>query len=520
MYSPINFDLWPVFNEVHEADRRKIVLAHIFGEDGRSALFITDYDSVYAVGANDLGRLGIGDIEFASTPVEIPFLKGRQVKCFASGSAHTLALTEVGELYSWGNNTLGRLGNGTILDSSTPVRVFLPHRVLVKSVCCGDRYCLALSYDNRVLHWGDVQFSSCQGQNIPCEISFPFESIICEIACGCFHAAVLTTSGQVYTWGINSLGQLGRKADSIDVIPALVERPPNSGPALAIGCGLTSTFILNRKNKLESYGVFKDQEFNNELNSPPIDEFAITNMGCLLCARSDDRYFIHDEESFFDKKTLKPIDIHTMQNAFAKRATPLFLKANPSDMALEVVEPIQGSTRDIEKMLFDKKEFSDLVIKLSDGLVYVHKLILTTFCEHFKSMLLGSWGTETKNEMDMQSYNARAYRAFLKFVYSGTLEPLQGPELIDLYSIAQSYFESELRAMTVTMFRKRLQPENTASLYALACKGVCEELIDICHEFASGHVDEVISSEGFDNLSPDLCKTLVKEATKRKKKNI
>ena len=41
----------------------------------------------------------------------------------ACGMAHVLALTDTGELYSWGANSYGQLGLDTTLNTSTPTLV-------------------------------------------------------------------------------------------------------------------------------------------------------------------------------------------------------------------------------------------------------------------------------------------------------------------------------------------------------------------------------------------------------------
>jgi alpha-tubulin suppressor-like RCC1 family protein len=44
----------------------------------------------------------------------------------SAGSWHTCAVTKRQDIYCWGDNSAGELGNGTFTNSTKPVRVVLP----------------------------------------------------------------------------------------------------------------------------------------------------------------------------------------------------------------------------------------------------------------------------------------------------------------------------------------------------------------------------------------------------------
>ena len=68
----------------------------------------------------DFGRLGHGDCNDVFIPRKIDALRGRAVVRVACGDTHTLAVTEAGELYTFGRNSNGQLGHGTTDDSLAP----------------------------------------------------------------------------------------------------------------------------------------------------------------------------------------------------------------------------------------------------------------------------------------------------------------------------------------------------------------------------------------------------------------
>ena len=68
----------------------------------------------------DFGRLGHGDCNDVFIPRAIGALRGRAVMRVACGDTHTLAVTEAGELYTFGRNSNGQLGHGSTDDSLAP----------------------------------------------------------------------------------------------------------------------------------------------------------------------------------------------------------------------------------------------------------------------------------------------------------------------------------------------------------------------------------------------------------------
>jgi alpha-tubulin suppressor-like RCC1 family protein len=68
-----------------------------------------------------------------------------------SGSVHSVVRTSSGKLYSWGSNANGRLGIGNTNIVTVPVQVSLA--TTVTSVRCTD-HCLALLVTNEVVSWG------------------------------------------------------------------------------------------------------------------------------------------------------------------------------------------------------------------------------------------------------------------------------------------------------------------------------------------------------------------------------
>jgi alpha-tubulin suppressor-like RCC1 family protein len=78
-------------------------------------MILTDNNEVYVWGLNNNGQLGLGDIKNRNTPCKFSFpAEWGRIKEVSFGSAHSIALTDLNEIYSWGANNYGQLGLGDI----------------------------------------------------------------------------------------------------------------------------------------------------------------------------------------------------------------------------------------------------------------------------------------------------------------------------------------------------------------------------------------------------------------------
>lgn len=118
--------------------------------------------NVYSWGYNGNGLLGIGD---TVTPrINVPALvtggdlpAGVTVTKVIASELHAMIVASDGNVYSWGNNESGQLGNDTMTKSASPVRVVMtdvPAGVTFTDAELGDRASYALGSDGRLYSWG------------------------------------------------------------------------------------------------------------------------------------------------------------------------------------------------------------------------------------------------------------------------------------------------------------------------------------------------------------------------------
>ena len=154
-----------------------------------------------------------------------------------AGGYHSLAIGSDNNLYAWGQNGYGQLGNGTTTDSSTPVAISLPGGVHATAVAAGLIDSVALGSNGLVYAWGDNSFNELGDfvsggiSSTPVAVQLPAGLTFTAIATGQYHNLALASNGSLYAWGYNVDGQLGDGNKTTPTAPVLVSIPAGVTPA-------------------------------------------------------------------------------------------------------------------------------------------------------------------------------------------------------------------------------------------------------------------------------------------------
>ncbi|MEV5984906.1 Ig-like domain repeat protein [Streptomyces sp. NPDC052051] len=207
------------------------------------SLALTSDGRVLAWGLNDRGQLGDGTFTDRNTPVETLLPAGVQVTAIAGGGYHSLALTSDGRVFGWGLNTEGELGDGTFTNRNTPVETLLPAGVEITAIAAGGQHSLAVTSDGRVLAWG-LNISGALGDgttvnsSTPVEVLLPAGTRVTAVTGGAYHSLAVTTDGRILGWGYNIDGQLGDGTTVNRLTPVEMLLPPDvRATAVAAGYG-------------------------------------------------------------------------------------------------------------------------------------------------------------------------------------------------------------------------------------------------------------------------------------------
>ena len=118
---------------------------------------VTESGEVYTWGSGEFGRLGYVDIKKQPQPRLLVELGSNFIVKLSLGYYHAAAISDKGIVFTWGRGINGQLGHGSILneDSVRPVSA-LTHCFIV-DIACGESHSLALSDKNEVYTWGGGQ---------------------------------------------------------------------------------------------------------------------------------------------------------------------------------------------------------------------------------------------------------------------------------------------------------------------------------------------------------------------------
>nr|KAF6270751.1 HECT and RLD domain containing E3 ubiquitin protein ligase 2 [Myotis myotis] len=202
--------------------------------DGHHYLALAATGEVYSWGCGDGGRLGHGDTVPLEEPKVISAFSGKQagkhVVHIACGSTYSAAITAEGELYTWGRGNYGRLGHGSSEDEAIPMLVAGLKGLKVIDVACGsgDAQTLAVTDNGQVWSWGDGDYGKLgRGGSDGCKTPKLIEKLqdldVVKVRCGSQFSVALTKDGQVYSWGKGDNQRLGHGTEEHVRYPKLLE---------------------------------------------------------------------------------------------------------------------------------------------------------------------------------------------------------------------------------------------------------------------------------------------------------
>jgi alpha-tubulin suppressor-like RCC1 family protein len=203
---------------------------------------------VFCWGSNDSGQVGNGSTMDALVPQQVSL--SRPARAIAAGGSHTCAITDGGGTWCWGANTDGQLGNNSTTDSRTPVQVAgLPGQA--GAIAAGDNHTCALLDDGSVWCWGhnssgQLGDGTTTDSLVPVQVSGLSAR---AVATGSAHTCAigdgaLTGEGSVWCWGSNADGQLGNNSSADSSRPVAVQNLSADAQVVATGwehtCALVS----------------------------------------------------------------------------------------------------------------------------------------------------------------------------------------------------------------------------------------------------------------------------------------
>jgi len=186
--------------------------------------------TVWVWGSNQFGQLAVTSTAQRAVPAAVSALGA--TTSISSGRQHLLALNAAGEVWAWGGNFSGQLGLGHNLAQAVPARVTasLP---AIQAITAGAAHSVALDLNGQLWSWGDNSLGqlgdgSRVSRLVPIAVALPVGAVVRAIAAGRDHTVALETDETLLAWGLNDSGQLGAiTAEIFSATPVPVATPSN-----------------------------------------------------------------------------------------------------------------------------------------------------------------------------------------------------------------------------------------------------------------------------------------------------
>eukprot|EP00897_Mesotaenium_endlicherianum_P002478 jgi/Mesen1/2258/ME000153S01485 len=264
--------------------------------------------SLFTWGSNEYGQLGDGSEDDRREPCRVTTLKDEHVKAVACGAHCTAAITRQrsassgsteavadGRLWVWGQNQ----------GSNRPqlLRSAFSSKAIVKAVSCGASHAAAVSADGLLQTWGYNEWGQlgrgfcCEGLQKPGLVAAyarflqeaPARVPVRHVVCGDYHTAAVSTSGELYTWGLGRDGQLGHRCQVAGAGETLPRRVValEGFQIVEIACGRVHTCAVTAEGALYMWGGGREGQLG--LGHPK----EALPPGSGLTNKIDDSFFQH-----------------------------------------------------------------------------------------------------------------------------------------------------------------------------------------------------------------------------------
>lgn len=216
-------------------------------------LLSSSYVSAYQLftwGDNSLGQLGDGTNTNRNLPVQIG--NSTDWNYISVGTFHTTVIKYDGTLWSWGNNIVGELGDGTTTDRPYPAQIGTNNDWA--NVFGGWDHTLAIKNDGSLWAWG-YNAQGMLGDGTTIDKYFPIQigtsTNWLQVAGGSAHTIAIKSDGTLWAWGWNAYGQLGNGTLIDELSPVQIGTDTDWSQ---VSCGYAHTFALKKDGTLWAWG--------------------------------------------------------------------------------------------------------------------------------------------------------------------------------------------------------------------------------------------------------------------------
>lgn len=386
------------------------------------------------------------------------------VRCVAvsCGSYHTLAMSDRGDLYSWGLGDFGQLGHGATSDLAAPFHLRgALQGAKISSIACGGRHTLV----------------ACSPAPI---IRIPPSTFVDD-----FRAALeITEMSDVRLVASND----GQEVPAHRVLLACKSEALRL--AFKSGTGADGRLVLDvdqhaAKAALEF--IYGDSvNVDAETADIPARELALLNAAQKLGLHS----------------LAKALQEHipTCTGGAAAKTHRISLSAAGAEADYRA-RAFQMRT------FYNSAELSDVELVLQDdegGEVRfkAHKIVLACRSPVFRTMISGRFKEGSEREISLPMHRPSAFATVLQYMYTDRAD-LTEDDAVEVLLMSNEYGLDQLKALCEEFIQGGIDVENVAWLFELSERNRATQLKAFCEYFVLNKLHEVSQTEGYRNLSED-----------------
>ncbi|KAK6755506.1 hypothetical protein RB195_014088 [Necator americanus] len=161
--------------------------------------------------------------------------------------------------------------------------------------------------------------------------------------------------------------------------------------------------------------------------------------------------------------------------------------------------------------LFLNTDFSDVIFIVDGEKFPAHKVLLAARSEYFRALLYGGLKESDEGEIILEETNVFAFRILLRYIYTAKLTLLEYKEeqVMEILGLAHKYGFVKLQNAIADYLKAILNNKNLCTIFNISQLYCLNDLTEYCLVFADQNASEVLTTQGFLQLSLNAVTQLI-----------